>query len=133
MGRNAVALAEESADPAIYITVAGTSYGMFVLGEFRDAIATVNRALELANGDPTVGAGLSVGCPYAYCLIFKGGYVANLGELDEATELIGRGTAMAREQGDIETAGWGHMWQTWLADYKGTPMALLPIRSSRSG
>jgi class 3 adenylate cyclase/tetratricopeptide (TPR) repeat protein len=121
MGRNAVALAEESADPAIYITVAGTSYGMFVLGEFRDAIATVNRALELANGDPTVGAGLSVGCPYAYCLIFKGGYVANLGELDEATELIGRGTAMAREQGDIETAGWGHMWQTWLADYKGDP------------
>ena len=68
-------------------------------------------------GDLTVGAGVSVGCPYAYCFIFKGGYVANLGELDEATELLERGIAMAREQGDIETAGWGHMWQTWVAEY----------------
>jgi adenylate cyclase len=125
MGRNAVALAEESADPAIYITVSGTSYGMFVLGQYRDAIATVDRALELADGDPTVGAGIAVGCPYAYCLIFKGGYVANLGELDEAAELVERGIALAREQGDIETAGWGHMWQTWLADYRGDPDAAL--------
>ena len=123
MGRNAVALAEESADPAISMTVAGASYGMFVLGEYRDAIATIDRALELANGDPTVGAGLSVGCPYAWCLIFKGGVVANLGELDEATELLDRGIAMAREHGDIESAGWGHMWQTWVAYYKGDPDA----------
>ena len=125
MGRNAIALAEESADPAIYITVSGASYGMFLLGEFRDAIATLDRALELADGDITLGAGLSVGCPYAYALIFKGGYLANLGELDEATELLDRGTAMAREQGDIETAGWGHMWQTWLANYRGDPDAAL--------
>jgi len=125
MGRNAVALAEESVDPAIYITVAGTAYWKFVLGEYREAIAIVDRALELADGDLTLGAGISVGCPYAYCLIFKGGFLANLGELDEAAEFLNRGIVMAREQGDIETAGWGHMWLTWVANYRGDAHAAL--------
>jgi class 3 adenylate cyclase len=121
LGRSAIALAEESADPGLYMVVGGGSYGLFLLGEHRAAVSVLDRALELADGDVTVGAGVAVGCPYAYCLIFKGGYVANLGELDEATGLIDRGLAMAREQGDIETAGWGHMWQVWLSDFMGEP------------
>ena len=36
----------------------------------------LDRAIELADGDPTVGAGIAVGCPYAFCHAFKGGVLA---------------------------------------------------------
>ena len=32
---------------------------------------------------------------------------------------------LAREQGDIETVGWGHMWSTWHAYFTGEPESAL--------
>ena len=89
------------------------------------AMRMLDRALELADGDTDVAAGIGVGCPYAYCLIFKGGALVNLGELPDARELIDRGMAIAREQGDIETVGWGHMWCTWHAYISGDDEGVL--------
>ena len=72
LARQAIALAEESGDPALYVAIATAAYALFCIGEYREAVAMLDRAIELADGDPTVGAGITVGCPYAFCLAFKG-------------------------------------------------------------
>ena len=119
IGREAIALAEEMGDPALYLVAAVNSYGLFTVGELRDAVAMLDRGIELADGDATLGAGIAVGCPLAYCLIFKGGFMCTMGKVAEARELIERGMNMAREHGDTELVGWGHMWSTWLAYFTG--------------
>ncbi len=125
LARQAIALAEESGDPALYMVAAGGSYALFNQGEYLEALAIVDRAIELADGDVTVGAGISVTCPYAYALIFKGGYSLYIGELEEGRGLLERGMKLAGEQGDLETRGWGHMWSTWHAFWSGEPETAL--------
>lgn len=119
LGRQAIALAEESGDPALYVICAASAYALFSIGELRDGVAVLDRAIELANGDPTLGAGVGVRCPLANCLITKGGALAPMGKLDEARSMIEQGMNMAREQDDIEQVGWGHLWSTWLAYLSG--------------
>ncbi len=121
--RRAIALAEESRDPALYMSVALGAYAVYCTGDYREAVAVLDRAIELAEGDPTVGAGITVGCPYAYCHAFKGGFLVTPGELDEAGRLLEQGRKLAREQGDVETVGWSHMWSGWRAYFLGEPEA----------
>src|SRR3954469_5068644 len=101
--RQAAALAEESGDPALYMAVAGSSYVFYLLGEYDEATAMCDRAIELAAGDPTVGANITTECPLAQCLMQKGGILCDLGRLDEGREMIERGAKIAAEQGATET------------------------------
>jgi tetratricopeptide (TPR) repeat protein len=122
LARQATALAEESGDPALYLTVApGSAYASFNAGNYREAAAILKRALELADGDVMVGAGGVVACPYANALIFRGGYLLYLGEMEQGRDLIEQGIKVAREQGDIEVVGWGHMWHTFYCYLAGEP------------
>ena len=121
LGRQAIALAEESGDPELYMIVGTSAYSLFSIGELREGVAILDRAIELANGDPTLGAGVGVACPLANCLITKGGFLAPMGRFEAARTMLERGMNMAREQGDIENMGWGHMWSTWLAHLSGDP------------
>jgi tetratricopeptide (TPR) repeat protein len=94
---------------------------MFNIGEYREAVAVLDRAIDLAAGDLSVGAGVAVGCPYANSLIFKGGYLMYLGDLEHGRDLVERGMKIARQQGDIESAGWGYMWLTTFSFFAGEP------------
>ena len=123
--RQATALAEESGDPALFMVMAGTNaYALFCIGEFRESLATLDRALELSEGDPTLGAGVTVGCPAAFCHGFKGLVLVAMGRLDEARLLIAEGRRLAREQGDTETVGWCHSFEAWLHYFRGDPEAV---------
>jgi class 3 adenylate cyclase/tetratricopeptide (TPR) repeat protein len=124
LSRQAMALAEESGDPALYVGL-GSAYAPFLVGEYREAVAMCDRAIELADGDPTVGAGIIFGCPYALAHEVKGWVLAELGELEEARRLIEQGRMLARDQGDIEVVGWSHYFSTWLAYFEGEPEAAL--------
>ncbi|HEY7255885.1 MAG TPA: adenylate/guanylate cyclase domain-containing protein [Solirubrobacterales bacterium] len=122
LGSQAIAIAEESEDADLYLAVAGVSYGFFLAGEHRRALGTVERAMELVGDDPDAGSVLhTVQCPYGWCVIFKGGFLAAMGELDRGRDLLDRGIELCREKEDIETAGWGHMWQFWRAYHAGEP------------
>jgi class 3 adenylate cyclase/tetratricopeptide (TPR) repeat protein len=123
--RRSIALSEESGDPELYMTTALTSYALSLVGDYREAVAVLDRAIELADGDTTLGAGVAVGCPYAHCLIFKGGYLVSLGELEEARRLIESGMKLAGEQGDVEVVGWAHMWSCLLAQAVGSPEEMI--------
>jgi tetratricopeptide (TPR) repeat protein len=125
LARQAIALAEESVDRALYVTVAYFSYVFTCIGECREAVAICDRAIELADGDPTVGASIVAGCPYAFCHAMKGYNLFILGEIEEARRLLEQGRKIAREQGDIETVGFIHQWSTWLACVLGEPEAAL--------
>jgi class 3 adenylate cyclase len=125
LDRQAFALAEESADPDLHINVAAGAYALMRVGEAREAVAIYDRAIELAGGNPSVGAGFIVGCPYAFCHIFKGGALLTLGQLVEARQILERGMKIAREQGDVATVGWGHQWSALLARFVGEPESAL--------
>jgi class 3 adenylate cyclase/tetratricopeptide (TPR) repeat protein len=119
--RRAVALAEESGDSTLYMIVAASAYVFFLHGEYAEALVVCDRAIELADGDPTIGAGIVNDCPLAECLMQKGGILSDLGRLDEARELIDRGLRIAAEQGATETMGWGHLWSLLHAYLCGAP------------
>ena len=123
--REAIALAEELRDPALYLALSGGAYAFFSTGEYRDAVAVLDRAIELADGDPTAGAGLNYLCPLAWCHGFKGMVLVIMGELDEARRLIERSRMIAREQGDIEVVGFTHMDATYLSSAVGDPEAAI--------
>jgi tetratricopeptide (TPR) repeat protein len=72
-----------------------------------------------------VGAGIIVGCPYAFCHGFKGWLLAELGELEDGRRLPEQGRKIAREQGDIEGAAYSHMQSTSVAYFAGEPVAAL--------
>ncbi len=117
--REAIALAEESGDPALYVSVAITTYALFCTGALQEGLAVCNRAIELAGGDPTVGAGMAGGSGDAWCHAQKGGFLISLGELDEADRALEHGRRIAGEQGNIETVGFSHQWSVLLAYYRG--------------
>src|SRR5205085_4268728 len=65
LARESIALADASGDPALYLTVCGgVTYALFCVGEYREAAAVCDRAIELADGDTGLGAGIVMGCPY---------------------------------------------------------------------
>jgi class 3 adenylate cyclase/tetratricopeptide (TPR) repeat protein len=124
--RQAFALAEQSGDTALYyMAVARSGYAFFSTGEYREGVALCDRAIELADADPSVGIGTSAGRRYAFCHGFKGFLLTFLGELAEARQQIERGRKLAREHGDMETVGLTHQYSTWLAYFTGEPEAAL--------
>jgi adenylate cyclase len=125
LSRQSLALAEESGDAALYVANPGVALALSYTGAHREAVGICDRALELADGDPTVGAGLVFGCPYAMWHAMKGYALVQLGELEEARRLSEQGRKIAREQGDIEAVGFSHALSAWLAVFQGEPEAAL--------
>ena len=115
LARQAIALAEECGDPGLYVALASQSVHPLALsGEIRESIAVADRAIELAGGDPSVGAGVfNTACPYAQCVGYRGFDLASLGELEESGREIARSREIAGEQGDAEVVGWTHLYSCW--------------------
>jgi class 3 adenylate cyclase/tetratricopeptide (TPR) repeat protein len=119
LSRRAIALAEESGDAALYLGITPVVYSFFCTGAFQEGVAMLDRAIELAHGDPTVGAGAGIACPYAFCHGHKGWILSFLGRFDEAQQLLEQARRIAHDQGDIETIGWCHGWSAWITHFKG--------------
>jgi class 3 adenylate cyclase/tetratricopeptide (TPR) repeat protein len=119
--RRALALAAESGDPATYILLGLATYALAFTGDFREAVAVLDRAIELANGDPTVAANISVGCPLAHCHNLKGLMLTRLGELEHARDQLEHGQRLAQQHGAGETVGWSHSMSVYRAYFVGRP------------
>ena len=120
------AIAEESGDPALVVAMAGTNaYALFCLGKFNESLTRLDRAIELAGDDPSIGAGVTITSPSAFCRAFKGGLVAGFGRLEEGHALVAEGMRIAGEQGDTETLGWTHSFGAFIAYLRGDPEAVL--------
>jgi class 3 adenylate cyclase/tetratricopeptide (TPR) repeat protein len=107
LNRETVRLADQTADPALRVAVCpGVSYALFIRGELAEALAEVETGIEIGQRDPGLGRGLGVTSPYAFCVMFRGGLLANMGRLDEAHRQLELGERVAREQGDREAEVW---------------------------
>jgi adenylate cyclase len=103
----AIALADRSGDEAIRVAIrTAGSYSYLVAGDFVRCEQLVDEALELAGDDHGAGAGIVIGCPYAWDLMAKAVIARDRGDLDTAEELSDKAIRIAGEHGDPETEGW---------------------------
>jgi class 3 adenylate cyclase/tetratricopeptide (TPR) repeat protein len=120
--RRANALAEDAGDSALYVAMANLAcHPLTMIGEFGESAAVADRGIELAGGDPGVGAGLNVACPLAFCYAYKGVDLCLLGQLEEGGREIARGREIADEQGDAEVACWTHEFSSFHSFLLGDP------------
>ncbi|MBK8293654.1 MAG: AAA family ATPase [Solirubrobacterales bacterium] len=114
----AVSLADESGDMNLRMALhALASYPNFFAGDFDAAERMVDEALDLAGNDYGVGSGIVVGCPYAFCLTFKGNICRDRGDFDAAQEYFDSALKIASDQGDLEAGIWargGLSWQLFM-------------------
>jgi tetratricopeptide (TPR) repeat protein len=79
----------------------------------------LDEALEMAGDDHTAGAGIVVGCPYAWCLMAKAVIRREQGKLDEGEKLSETALRIAAEHGDPETESWTRGNLATLLAYRG--------------
>ena len=118
---------EELGIPALRVAVLQYRISaLFVCGRAPEGVPLADLALELTGADPTLGAGVAVASPHAFFHVMKSIMVSTLGHLREGHQLAERAIEVAREQGDLETEGWGQMAHALAAYYAGETEEVLP-------
>jgi class 3 adenylate cyclase/tetratricopeptide (TPR) repeat protein len=124
----AVGLADDSGDGALRVAIrTAGSYSFLCAGRFDEVERLLDRANEIAGDDPTVGAGVIIGCPYAFSLMTRGTIRRDAGDFDQAEELFKSALRVAAEHGDPETESWTRGNLATLAVYRGDPDAALAL------
>jgi tetratricopeptide (TPR) repeat protein len=82
------------------------SYSFLCAGGWGEVERLLGEAEEIAGDDPTLGAGLVLGCPYAWALMAKGLMCRDNERYEEAEALFKKALRVAAEQGDPETESW---------------------------
>ena len=95
-------------------SLTGYMYPFFLAGRYEDALASLDRVLELTDGDLGFGAGIVVGSPHAWATSFRAGPLMLLGRLREAAEAVEEGIRLC-EVADRESLGWTHTFEVTLA------------------
>jgi len=117
---DAIAIADQSQDDALRVAVrAAGAYASWCAGDVERVEQLLVEALELAGDDHSAGAGLILGCPYAWAIMCKGLRLRDRGELDEAEALLEEALRIAGAQGDPETEGWTRGALSWLYAMRG--------------
>jgi tetratricopeptide (TPR) repeat protein len=120
LGSEALRLAEQTGDRGLQLAVRPPpTYALFMLGRLREALATIERGLELAAGDARLGADTLFVSPYAWSVMTRSFLLAYLGRLTEAAEGLDTAMQIASDQGDVEVLGYAHANRAWLARQTG--------------
>jgi adenylate cyclase len=100
-------LADESGDVHLQVAMRSAgAYAFLCAGDFEGFERELDRVLELADGDRSVGAGIVIGSPIAWATMGKGLAERELGRLEAAEALFEAGLRIASEDGDPETMSW---------------------------
>jgi class 3 adenylate cyclase/tetratricopeptide (TPR) repeat protein len=126
-GSEALRLAERTGDRGLQLAVRPPpAYALFMLGRLREALATIERGLELAAGDARLGADTLFVSPYAWSIMTRSFLLAYLGRLTDAADGLDRAMQLSRDQGDVEVLGYAHVNRAWLARQTGEVESALP-------
>jgi len=113
-------LADESGDRHLRVAIrAAGAYAFLCAADFERLDETADEVLELAGGDPGVGAGIIIGCPSAWALGAKAIVCRERGEFERCEQLLERALRIAEEQGDPETASWNRGTKALLLAMQG--------------
>jgi class 3 adenylate cyclase/tetratricopeptide (TPR) repeat protein len=103
----AIRLADESGDLHLRVAVRGAcAYSHLCAGDFDAFVTALDRVIELAGNDPSVGAGILIGNPVAWAYMGKGLVRRERGRPEEAEQLFDTALRIATEHGDPETTSW---------------------------
>lgn len=117
-------LADESGDLHLRVAIrAAGAYAHLCAADFARLDRTADEVLELAGGDPAIGAGIIIGCPVAWAVGAKALVRRERGELDECERLLEESLRLAKEHGDPETASWNRGTKAMLLTMRGEPEA----------
>ena len=122
----ALSLAEEAGDDALVVGL--TSAPVFALwnaGRFEEAIKLSKRAIDLCDGRPEYGTGISIASPLAFQTMWIGVCTSHIGPLDEADRFINRAQEIARGVDDLETIAWCYEMRIWVSVLRGEPRTAL--------
>jgi adenylate cyclase len=113
-------LAEGTGDAGLrMLALPGAIYSRTIRGHLAEALAFCEEGIALGTDDPTVGIGLGLICPYAWCVMVRGFILMWMGYREEAATDLERALRVAKEQDDLETVGWTHGAYVWLARFSG--------------
>jgi class 3 adenylate cyclase/tetratricopeptide (TPR) repeat protein len=113
-------LADESGDLHLRVAIhAASAYARLHAGDFDEFEAWLDGVLEMAGGDPTVGAGIVIGNPVAWAMMGKATVRRERAEFEEAERLLDRALELSAETGDPESASWIRSTQSMLLSTRG--------------
>jgi tetratricopeptide (TPR) repeat protein len=114
-------LGSQIEDPGARVAVATLPmYALYMSGRHEEALASLDRVLELTADDAQLGAGVVVGNPRAWATSFRAGPLIALGRFEEARRAIAEGTELCRRW-DRESLGWTHTFHCSLVVWGGAP------------
>jgi adenylate cyclase len=113
-------LADESGDDYLRVAIrAAGAFAYLCAARFDRFEEEADRVLELAGDDHTAGAGIIMGCPYAWAVGAKAIATRERGEYAESERHLERAIRIAEEQGDPETLSWNLGTKALLLAMKG--------------
>ncbi len=90
-----------AADPGRILTAAtGVAFASWIAGTLGEGVEALERAMPLADGDPTLGSGLAFISPLGHAHGSLGLCLGYMGELEAAREHFERGAELTREHND---------------------------------
>jgi class 3 adenylate cyclase/tetratricopeptide (TPR) repeat protein len=121
-------LADESGDDYLRVAIrTAGAYAYLCAADFETFDRAADEILALAGDDHEAGAGIIVGCPFAWALWAKAMVCREHGELERCEQLLERSLQIAEEQGDPETASWTRGSKAMLLAMQGNPEAGVAI------
>jgi adenylate cyclase len=103
----AVRLADETGDTGLRLAIRGAgAYAYMCAGDLEQIERIADEMIALAGGDPSLGAGIVIGCPLAWGLAAKASTSRERDRPEEAEEFFDEALRLAAGQDDPETEGW---------------------------
>jgi len=123
-----IQLADEAGDLDLRVAIRGAGcYAQMCAGDLDLVEKAAAEILELGGGDPTVGAGIVIGCPPAWALMARSIALKERDRLDEAERTADQSLRMAAEFGDPETESWSRGNKSTLLAERGELEAALAL------
>lgn len=120
VGARATRLADEAGDPALRaVARIGAAWALFILGRIQDATAVAREMIPIIGDDRSIGRGMVLTSPYAWCRMQVAHFSGYVERLDESLAALGPAIELAGEEGDLETQAWAHRHCAVFADLAG--------------
>lgn len=120
LGEEANRLSVQIGEPGLRMAALTVAiYARFIRGRLSEALALAENAIELGTDDPSVGSGLGLICPYAWCIMMRAFILTMMGYHEEPASELERALRIAQDHEDLETLGWTHGAHVWLARFSG--------------